>query len=602
MSAITPTLADRFAPEPQPPGDNYLTHTRGFLSWIFTLDHKRIGLMYMMAVLFFTFIGGVFAMLLRTELIQPGPTLFPNNETQAWDFYNHMFTLHGAVMVFLFIIPAIPAIVGNFVLPIMLGAKDVAFPRLNLMSWWIYMIGAVFFVWLLLGGVIRAAIPELGQSSWSWMFPMGLDTGWTFYTPYSTDAERGSQGGVVAATFGAFILGFSSILTAVNFIASIHTLRPKGMTWFRMPLILWSLYATSIIILLATPVLAITLLLLIAERVLSVGIFDPALGGDPVMYQHFFWFYSHPAVYIMILPAFGVISEVIAAHSRRHIFGYSFIALSSVAIAFLSFLVWGHHMFTSGQSPLASVFFSLLTFAVAIPSAIKVFNWTATLYGASIRLHAAMLCVLGFLVLFTIGGLTGLFLGAIAVDVHVHDTYFIVAHFHYVMMGSVLFAFLAAIYHWFPKMFGRMPDEKLGRVAVILTFIGFNLAFFIQFIMGTQGMPRRYADYMPQFWPHHFVSTIGAYVMFLGLILVLINWLWSMKKGRPAPANPWGANTLEWQTTSPPPHDNFSVTPIADDPYDMGRWEWDEQIQGFVLTEEARKALRPDPERRIPAH
>ncbi|MCC6238869.1 MAG: cbb3-type cytochrome c oxidase subunit I [Phycisphaerales bacterium] len=596
MSAITPTLADSLAPQPLPPGDNYLTHTRGFMSWAFTLDHKRIALMYFYAVGVFTFIGGIFAMLLRTELIMPGPTFFPGNPTQSWNFYNHMFTLHGAVMVFLFIIPAIPAIIGNFVLPIMLGAKDMAFPRLNLASFWIYMIGALFFVWLLLGGVMRSAIPSLGDSGWAWLFPMGLDTGWTFYTPYSTSI---SKSGVVPATFGAFILGFSSILTAVNFIATIHSLRPKGMTWFRLPLLLWSLYATAVIVLLATPVLAITLLLLLVERVFSVGIFDPALGGDPVMYQHFFWFYSHPAVYIMILPAFGVISEVIASHCRRSLFGYKFIALSSVAIAFLSALVWGHHMFTSGQSPLASMFFSALTFCVAIPSAIKVFNWVSTLHGASIRLHTAMLCALGFLVLFTIGGLTGLFLGAIPVDVHFHDTYFIVAHFHYVMMGSVLFAFLAAVYHWFPKMFGRMINEKMGSISVIVTFIGFNLAFFIQFIMGSQGMPRRYADYMPQFWIHHFVSTIGAYTMFLGLILVLINWVWSAKRGKLAPANPWGANTLEWQTTSPPPHDNFPVTPTVEDPYDMGRWEWNDEDQGFVLTAEARAALHADPQRKI---
>ncbi len=596
MSILNPPLSPSLM---KTPVDNYLTHKKGFMSWAFTQDHKRIALMYLWAVLFFTFVGGVFAMLLRTELIMPGPTLFAD-ETKSWDFYNHMFTLHGAVMVFLFIIPAIPAIIGNFVLPVMLGAKDVAFPKLNLASFWIYMTGAVFLVWLLVGGVVHAAVgPELMNKPYGWIFPMGLDTGWTFYTPYSTSVTKS---GVVPATLGAFILGFSSILTAVNFIASIHTLRPKGMTWFRMPLLLWALYATSIIIILATPVLAITLLLLFAERVLHVGIFDPAMGGDPVMYQHFFWFYSHPAVYIMILPAFGIISEVITAHCRRHIFGYNFIAVSSLAIALLGFLVWGHHMFTSGQSNLANVYFSLLTFSVSIPSAVKVFNWTSTLYGSSIRLHTAMLYALGFMVLFTIGGLTGLFLGSLSTDVHVHDTYFIVAHFHYVMMGSVLFAFLAGMYHWFPKMFGKMPSEKFGIAACIVTFVGFNLTFFIQFIMGSQGMPRRYADYMPQFWPYHFVSTIGAYTMMTGLMMVLGHWIWTIKRGQAAPANPWGANTLEWQTTSPPPHDNFPVTPVAADPYDMSRWEWDDDDQGFVLTEEARRNLHADPERLIKSH
>jgi len=596
MSAYTPTVADALGEPTRTPGDNYLTHTRGLLSWLTTLDHKRIALLYLWSVLAFVFVGGIFAMLLRTELLFPGPTLPIGSEGQTWDFYNHMFTLHGAVMVFLFIIPALPAIIGNFVLPIMLGAKDVAFPRLNLMSWYVYMTGSLFFLWILFGGIVRTAFPDIGTSPWAWLFPLGLDTGWTFYTPYSTSR---TATGVIPATFGAFILGFSSILTAVNFVASIHTLRPKGMTWFRMPLLLWALYATAIIILLATPVLAITLLLLIAERALGVGIFDPTLGGDPVLYQHFFWFYSHPAVYIMILPAFGVISEIISTHARKHIFGYNFIALSSVAIAFLSFLVWGHHMFTSGQSGLANVYFSLLTFSVSIPSAIKVFNWLATLWGGSIRLTTAMLYGLGFIVLFTLGGLTGLFLGALSVDVHVHDTYFIVAHFHYVMMGSVLMAFLGAMYHWFPKMFGRMPNERWGVIAAIVTFIGFNGTFFVQFIMGAHGMPRRYADYPEEFWIYHFISTLGAYTMFAGLLLVLANWIWSIRKGEPAPANPWGANTLEWQTTSPPPHDNFKVTPVAGDPYDLTRWRWDPKQRGWVLTEEALQALHADPERTI---
>jgi cytochrome c oxidase subunit 1 len=588
--ATFPLPADQ-APEQHNLGDNYLKHGRGILSWIFTLDHKRIAVMYMVCILSAFFLGGVFAVILRTMLWSPvNAAADAAAARRAYDIYNHVFTIHGAVMVFLFIIPSIPAILGNFVLPMQLGAKDVAFPRLNLLSWWLYAIGAVFFVYVLLSGVLHAAF--------GWNFPggYGLDTGWTFYTPYSTAK---SAGNVQAATLGAFILGFSSILTGVNFVASMHMLRPKGMTWFRMPLFLWALYATSIIQILATPVLAITLLLLFAERTLGVGIFDPALGGDPVLYQHFFWFYSHPAVYIMILPAMGVISEVIVAFSRRHIFGYNFIALSSVAIALLSFLVWGHHMYVSGQSALANTVFSLLTFSVAIPSAIKVFNWVSTLYKADIRLRTPMIFVLGFIWLFTIGGLTGLFLGTMSVDVHVHDTYFIVAHFHYVMVGSVMFAFLAGMYYWWPKMFGRMYNEKWGIIGAIVLLVGFNVTFFPQFIMGTHGMPRRYASYpggppgpfgIPMFVSGHRLSTIGAFVMAAGLVTIGINWLHSLFRGKAAPANPWGGNTLEWRTPSPPPHDNFSVPPVADDPYDLHGWKEIKETGAWFLDESEHEA------------
>jgi cytochrome c oxidase subunit 1 len=561
-------------------GDNYLNHTKGFASWAFTVDHKRIGIMYGISICTFLLLGGIFALILRTMLALP----IANIENHAnydpaylkhWmDVYNHMFTLHGAVMVFLFIIPGIPAMLGNFVLPLMLGAKDVAFPKLNLASFHIFVIGSLILAWVLLKGVIVACFPGLA----AYIGYGGLETGWTFYTPYSMD----SNSAVVEATFGAFVLGFSSILTGVNFIASMHMLRPKGMNWFRMPLFLWSLYGTAIIQLLATPVLAITLLLLIAERAFRVGIFDPNLGGDPILYQHFFWFYSHPAVYIMVLPAMGVISELVTAHSRKHIFGYSFIAYSSIAIALLGFFVWGHHMFTSGQSPMANAVFSLLTFSVSIPSAIKVFNWLSTMYRGEIHLRTPMLYVLSFILLFAIGGLTGLFLGALATDIHLHDTYFIVAHFHYVMMGSVLIAFLGAMYHWWPKMTGKMYSEKVGAIACAMVFVGFNLTFFIQFIAGSQGMPRRYASYVDDYQIYHHISTGGAFVLGSGLFLVLFNWIHSLLKGAPAPANPWGANTLEWQCASPPPHDNFAVTPEADDPYDMSKWQYDESIKGYV--------------------
>lgn len=541
-------------------GTNYINHSKGIMSWLLTLDHKRIALMYMVTVLGAFLLGGSLAIVLRTMLYARAAAETPITPA-AQDVYNQVFTLHGAILVFMFIIPAVPAILGNMILPLMLGAKDVAFPRLNLLSWYCYMGGGAFFLFVLLNG--------------------GLDTGWTFYTPYSTSTTTS----VTAATMGAFILGFSSILTGLNFIATIHMLRPRGMGWFDMPLFLWALYATSVIQVLATPVLAITLLLLAAERVFGVGIFDPALGGNPVLYQHFFWFYSHPAVYIMILPAMGIVSELIAVFSRRHIFGYSFIAFSSVAIALLGFLVWGHHMFTSGQSAMTNAIFSLITFSVAIPSAIKVFNWLATMYKGSISLASPMLYALAFIWLFTIGGLTGVFLGALSLDIMAHDTYFVVAHFHYVMVGSMLTAFLGGMYYWWPKMFGKMYSEPVAKVAWFLIFVGFNLTFFVQFVAGSQGMPRRYADYIPEYAIYHKISTVGSYVLALGLFLVLYNWIHSLMAGKRAPQNPWGGNTLEWHTSSPPPHENFTEDPPVSDPYVMGAWDYDEAGEGYVYNE-----------------
>jgi cytochrome c oxidase subunit I len=564
MTTTTPDLA-RFGHESPPSGDNYLTHGRGFRSWAFTLDHKRIGVMYLVSVLTMFFVGGIFAEIIRTQLLTPTGTIWkvlldkPDAVAQFRP-YNEVFTLHGVIMIFLVLIPGIPGALGNFVLPIMLGAKDVAFPKLNLLSYYLYVAGALI-------AILSIALGP-------------VDTGWTFYTPYSTSAANKSA--VSYLVFGAFVLGFSSILTGMNFIVTIHKLRPAGMTWFRMPLFVWGLYATAIIQILATPVLGITLLLLIMERTLKVGIFDPTYGGDPVLFQHFFWFYSHPAVYIMILPAMGIMSEVISTFSRKHIFGYSFIALSSIAIAIIGFLVWGHHMFPNGQSAMLGMIFSFLTMAVAIPSAIKVWNWLATMYGGSIELAAPMLYALAFLCLFTIGGLTGVFLGTLSVNVQIHDSYFVVAHFHFVMFGGTMLGFLAGIHYWWPKITGKMYSQTAAKVACVVIFAGFITTFLPQFVMGAMGMVRRYSTYHPEFQSYHVVSTVGAFIQLIGFVICAATLLHSLMKGRRAPTNPWGGATLEWTCSSPPPHDNFKAMPAVGDPYDHSELVWDPEEGGYV--------------------
>ena len=508
---------------------SYIDVKSGFWSWFVTIDHKRIGVMYLIAILTAFLLGGFFALMIRAELLLPGSQLV------SAATFNKLFTVHGAIMVFLVIIPGIPAALGNFVVPILLGAPDVAFPKLNLASFYLYLSGALLLILSLFLG--------------------GVDTGWTFYTPYSTTTDTA----VVPAVAGAFLLGFSSIFTGLNMVVTIHKFKPKGMGWFKMPLSLWGIYATAVIQVLATPVLGLTLLLLFVERIVGIGIFDPALGGDPVLFQHFFWFYSHPAVYIMILPAMAVMSELITVFAKKHIFGYSFIAYSSIGLALLSFLVWGHHMFVSGQSTLANMVFSALTFSVAIPSAIKVFNWIATLYKADIHLDSPMIWALMFILLFAIGGLTGIFLGTLNVDVHLHDTYFVVSHFHYVMMGSALIAFFGALHYWWPKMTGKMYAEKPAKIMALMVFFSFNLTFLPQFVMGARGMPRRYFDYDPRFELMHQLSSLGAFIMGVTLFCIIMNLLISLKTGKKAPANPWGGTTLEWQTSSPPPLYNFPV-------------------------------------------
>ncbi|HUI26764.1 MAG TPA: cytochrome c oxidase subunit I [Candidatus Kryptonia bacterium] len=527
---------------------HYLNVNYGVRSWLLTTDHKRIAILYLASITVMFIIGGLFAAGIRIEL------LTPKGDFVSADTYNRLFTMHGVVMIFFFLIPSIPATLGNFLIPLMIGARDLAFPRINLLSWYVYVIGALIGLWAMLTG--------------------GVDTGWTFYTPYST---VGSNSNVISTALAAFVTGFSSILTGLNFIVTIHRMRAPGLTWFRLPLFVWAHYATSIIQILGTPVIAITVLLVALERGLHLGIFDPALGGDPLLFQHLFWFYSHPAVYIMILPAMGVISELIPCFARKQIFGYSFIAVSSLAIAFLGFLVWAHHMFVAGISTYAAMIFSFLTFFVAIPSAVKVFNWTATLYRGSVSWQSPMLYALGFIGLFTIGGLTGLFLATLGLDVHVTDTYFVVAHFHYIMVGGAIMGYLGGLHYWWPKMTGRMYPEAWAKAAALIVFLGFNLTFFPQFIVGYLGMPRRYYAYPEEFQVLNVMSTAGASILGVGYLLPLVYFVWSLRYGAIAAPNPWRAVGLEWQTSSPPPTENFTHTPVVErEPYDYAAPELSE--------------------------
>ncbi len=519
----------------------YLNVSHTVKSWLLSLDHKRIGLMYLFGISFFFLLGGVYAMLIRLEL------LTPRGDLMTAETYNKVFTMHGVIMIFFFLIPSIPAVLGNFLLPLMLGAKDVAFPRLNLLSWYIFMIAGGLFLLTMISG--------------------GIDTGWTFYPPYSSIYSNTQ---VTLAGVAIFINGFSSILTGLNFMVTIHTMRAPGLTWFRLPLFVWAHYATSLIQVLGTPVVAITVLALAFERTLQIGIFDPKLGGDPVLFQHMFWFYSHPAVYIMILPSMGVVSELIANMTRKRVFGYHFVAFSSLAIAVFGFLVWGHHMFTSSQSMYAGMVFSLITYAVAIPSAIKIFNWTATIFKGSVSLDTPMLYALAFIGLFTVGGMTGMFLAAMGLDVHLHDTYFVVAHFHYVMVGGAIIGYLGGLHFWWPKITGRMYPEIWGRISAAIVFLGFNLTFFPQFVVGYLGMPRRYHAYVDEFQVWHILSTAGASLLAIGFIMPVVYFTYSIFYGEKAPANPWPASGLEWQTSSPPPPENFTYTPVVThDPYEF---------------------------------
>jgi cytochrome c oxidase subunit 1 len=522
------------------PEQHYLNNGHGLKSWLLTKDHKRIAMLYLASISVAFFLGGLFAAGIRLELVTP-----QGDFLQA-DTYNKFFTMHGVWMVFFVLIPSVPATLGNFLLPMMLGAKDLAFPRINLLSWYLYVVGALFLTYAMISG--------------------GVDTGWTFYTPYSATA---SNTNVIPMALGAFIAGFSSILTGLNFIVTIHRMRAPGMTWFKLPLFVWAHYATSLIQVLGTPVVAITIIMVFVERAFGFGIFDPTRGGDPVLFQHLFWFYSHPAVYVMILPAMGVISEVLSTFSRKTIFGYSFVAFSSLAIAVFGFIVWAHHMFVSGISTYSALVFSFLSFSVAIPSAVKTFNWAATLYKGSISFEAPMLWVYGFMGLFLVGGLTGLFLATLGTDIHLHDTYFVVSHFHYIMVGGAIMGFMSGLHFWWPKMTGRMYNDFSARISAGLVFIGFNLTFFPQFLLGYMGMPRRYHTYPDEFQVLNVMSSAGAAVLGVGYALPVIYFLWSLKKGAPAGPNPYSASGLEWQTASPPLTENFTEMPVVHhEPYE----------------------------------
>ncbi len=538
MSVAAPA---HVAPPPAPAArKNYLTDAYALRSWLLTTDHKRIGILYMVVITLFFMLGGMAATIIRLNLLTPQGALV-QKET-----YNRMFTMHGVIMVWFFLIPSIPSVLGNFLLPMMIGARDVAFPKLNLASWYLFIVGGLFTLTAMTFG--------------------GVDTGWTFYTPLSSEYVTSR---VTLTAAGVFITGFSSILTGLNFIVTTHKMRCPGMTWFRLPLFVWTMYATAIIMVLATPVLAVTLACIAVERIFHVGIFDPAFGGDPLLFQHLFWFYSHPAVYIMILPGMGVVSEIIPCFARKPLFSYRFVAYATFGIAIFGFLVWGHHMFVAGESMYAGMLFSILSFLVAIPSAIKVFNWTATLYKGNISFETPMLFALGFVGLFTIGGLTGLFLASLSVDVPLHDTYFVIAHFHYIMVGGMVTAYLGGIHYWWPKISGKMYPELFGKLSALVLFIGFNLTFFPQFVLGRLGMPRRYHAYPPEFQILNVASTLGASILVVGYLFPLVYLLWSLWNGKQAPDNPWGATGLEWQTSSPPPRDNFDGTPVVTrPPYD----------------------------------
>lgn len=558
MTTVAPEVSsgsnrpNRSNANPTTSAKHYLNASKSGLSWVFTTDHKRIGVIYFVAIVASSLIGGLIAMLLRAEMWTAG------TDVVSADMFNRLFSMHGAIMVFLVIIPGIPAVFGNFLLPLMLGSRGLAFPRLSWFSMALFVAGASCCFLSLL-------------DEW-------FDTGWTFQLPYAAT----TQGSIGVVLVGLILLGGSFLLTGLNFVATIHSLRPAEMTWSKLPLFVWSLYATAWVQILATPILILTMLGLIAHRNWGLTLFDPAAAGDPLLFQQFFWFYSHPAIYIMILPALGVINEIIAVHCRKPIIGYRYVVGSLLTIAFLSFFVWGQHLIASGQSSRASVIFSLLTLLAAVPPAVQIACWLATLHRGAIAWNTPMVYGVMFLLLFTMGGLSGLFLGALSIGVHLHGTHFEVAHFHYVMMGGVGFAFIAAIHHWWPKITGRTYHETAGVFCSWLLFAGFNLTFFPHFIMGVLGLPRRLYHYPAQFEVYQQAAMIGGVLMGVALAGMACYLLGSLYSERRAPANPWGGTTLEWQCSSPPPVRNFETTPDASETYPFDHWNFSEQEQGFV--------------------
>ncbi|KDR55140.1 MULTISPECIES: cytochrome c oxidase subunit I [Oscillatoriales] len=507
----------------------------------FSTDHKVIGIQYLVTSFIFYLIGGFMAGIVRTELATPDPDLVDP------EMYNSLFTVHGTIMIFLWIVPA-GAGFANYLIPLMIGARDMAFPKLNAVAFWLIPPGGLL--------LLASFLIEAPQAGWTSYPPLSLVTG-----------KVGEEIWILSI----LLLGTSSILGAVNFSVTIFKMRIPTMGLNDMPLMCWAMIAASALILLSTPVLAAALILLSFDLLAGTNFFNPTGGGDPVVYQHLFWFYSHPAVYIMILPFFGLISDILPVHARKPIFGYQAIAYSSLAISFLGLIVWAHHMFTSGTPGWLRMFFMITTMIIAVPTGIKVFGWLATIWGGKLRLNSAMLFAMGFIATFVIGGVTGIMVASVPFDIHVHDTYFIVAHFHYVLFGGAVFGIFAGIYHWFPKMTGRMMNENWGIVHFVLTLIGANMTFMPMHILGLQGMPRRVAMYDPRFTELNVVCTIGTYILAVSTFPFIINAVWSWLKGPKAPGNPWEALTLEWMTSSPPPIENFHTTPVLrTGPYDYG--------------------------------
>ena len=532
MTTSAPTNATTHPEPKQRKWQDYFT---------FNTDHKVIAIQYLVTSFFFYFIGGAMAEAVRTELATPDPDFV------SPELYNQLFTLHATVMIFLWIVPA-GAAFANYLIPLMIGAEDMAFPRLNAVAFWM--------------------IPPGGLLLLSSFFVGAPQAGWTSYPPLSLVSGKWGQ---EIWILSLLILGTSSILGAINFLTTLLTMRIPDMDIHSMPLFCWAMLATSALILVSTPVLAAALILLSFDLIVGTNFFNPAGGGDPIVYQHMFWFYSHPAVYIMILPFFGVISDVLPVHARKPIFGYRAIAYSGLAISFLGLIVWAHHMFTSGTPGWLRMFFMATTMLIAVPTGIKVFGWCATIWGGKISLNSSMLFGMGFVATFVIGGLSGVMLASVPFDIHVHDTYFVVAHLHYVLFGGSVLGLFSGVYHWFPKMTGRMVNETLGRIHFALTFIGLNLTFLPMHQLGLLGMNRRIALYDPQYQPLNLLCTIGSYILAVSTIFFIINVLWSVNKGKQAGRNPWRALTLEWQTTSPPAIENFEEEPVLwAGPYEYG--------------------------------